>query len=592
MALTTRIARNVMVPALLALAALLNACGGGSSGSSPPPPPPPPPLTVVSISGAAQYEFVPANTNCNGLNFNGIQLRPIRRATIELIDAASDAVLDSDVTDDNGGYTLSVDASSNVFLRVRAELKATGAPAWDVEVRDNTSETQLALAQRPLYVLDGADFNAGTANSIRDITATTGWNASTSRYAGARAAAPFAVLDAIYTSMRLLLAEDAALAFAPLDAFWSVNNSPSGSPFPDGVDSGEIGTSFYQSGSGLFLLGQDGVDTEEFDDHVIAHEWGHYFEDVFSRSDSVGGAHAIGDQLDMRVAFGEGWATALAGMALDDPQYCDTLGAGNQSGFPINIESPGNIGTPGWYNELSVMKIVYDLWDDAVDGVDTVSIGFAPIYDVMTGEQADTPAFTSIFSFAEALTRLYPQHLDFVDALLAAEDITAGGITAYGDSETNDGPGSPTDVLPVFSAVIPDGTTMNICSNRQFDANVDGNKLSEYRFLRMRLDAAARLEFEILTNPIETGADDPDDDHDQSDPDILIYRAGQLQNQLEDGLPQGLSGDANQEIFTTPNALAAGDYVMSLVEFRYQDEESPADFPARTCFDVSVTALP
>ena len=586
MALTTRIA---IVPVLLALAALLNACGGGSGGSSPPPPPPPP-LTVVTISGTAQYEFVPANANCNGLNFSGTELRPIRRATIQLIDAASNAVLDSDVTNDNGGYALSVDASSNVFLRVRAELQATGAPAWDVEVRDNTSETQLDLAQRPLYVLDGADFNSGTTNSTRDVTATTGWNTSTSSYSGTRAAASFAVLDAIYESMRLLLAENPLLAFPPLDAFWSVNNSPTGS-FPDGVDSGEIGTSFYVSGSGLFLLGMDGVDTEEFDDHVISHEWGHYFEDVFSRSDSVGGAHGIGDQLDMRVAFGEGWATALAGMALDDPEYCDTLGAGNQSGFRINIESPGNIGTPGWYNELSVMKIIYDLWDDEVDGVDTMSIGFSPIYDVMTGEQADTPAFTSIFSFAEALKRLYPQHAAFVDALLEAEDITADGITAYGDTETNDGPGSPQDVLPVYTTVVPDGSTINICSNSQFDSNADGNKLSEYRFLRMTLAAAARLEVEIRTNPIETGPDDPDDDHDQSDPDIYIYRAGQIQNQFVNGEPQGLSGDANQEIFTTPNALPAGDYVMSLIEFRYQDEESPADFPARTCFDVRVTAL-
>jgi len=38
--------------------------------------------------------------------------------------------------------------------------------------------------------------------------------------------------------------------------------------------------------------------------------------------------------------------------------------------------------------------------------------------------------------------------------------------------------------------------------------------------------------------------------------------------------------------------LPAGDYAMSLVEFRYQDEESPADYPAETCFDVSVTAVP
>jgi hypothetical protein len=88
--------------------------------------------------------------------------------------------------------------------------------------------------------------------------------------------------------------------------------------------------------------------------------------------------------------------------------------------------------------------------------------------------------------------------------------------------------------------------------------------------------------------------DDPEDVRDQSDPDILILRNGVLQNQVvnEDDFPQGFSGDANKEIFTTPDALPVGDYVMALVEFRYQDEDSPQDFPERTCFDLTVTPAP
>jgi hypothetical protein len=69
-------------------------------------------------------------------------------------------------------------------------------------------------------------------------------------------------------------------------------------------------------------------------------------------------------------------------------------------------------------------------------------------------------------------------------------------------------------------------------------------------------------------------------------------RNGVRQNQVVDGNRQGLSGDANKEIFTTPEALPVGDYVMALVEFRYQDADSPPDFPERTCFDVAVTAAP
>jgi hypothetical protein len=208
----------------------------------------------------------------------------------------------------------------------------------------------------------------------------------------------------------------------------------------------------------------------------------------------------------------------------------------------------------------------------------------------MTGAQAATPAFTSIFSFAAALKSEQPASAPFIDALLQSAGIVASGITAYGDGETNDS--VSTDVLPVYTTVVPDGSTINLCSNRQFDSQADGNKLSEHRFLRMTVDAASAYTFAITTTPPIYGPDDPDDDRDQSDPDIFILRNGVVQNQVVMDDLQGLSGDANQEIFTTPNVLPAGDYVMALVEFRYQDEDSPVDYPAQTCFDVTVTAAP
>jgi hypothetical protein len=108
----------------------------------------------------------------------------------------------------------------------------------------------------------------------------------------------------------------------------------------------------------------------------------------------------------------------------------------------------------------------------------------------------------------------------------------------------------------------------------------------------MTIDTAAAYTFDIRTTTEMPTQDDPSDVRDQSDPDILILKAGQVQNELVDGDRQGFSGAANEEIFTTPNPLATGDYVMALTEFRYQDDESPADFPARTCFDVSVRPAP
>jgi len=379
--------------------------GGGGGGGG----------TSVTISGKAQYESPPPGPNCNGLDFNDVRLMPIRQATVQLRDAATDVVLDETVTNDDGDFELAGAADTSVYLRVRAELKRSGSPSWDVEVRDNVTSDPVALEQRPLYVLDGSAFNSGSTGQTRDLTATTGWDGTA--YTAPRAAAPFAVLDSVYKGMLLVLTREAQLAFEPLDVFWSVNNTATVGESQD-IDAGELGTSFYRTDNKLFLLGMADVDTEEFDDHVIVHEWGHYFEDTLSRSDSIGGAHAIGDRLDMRVAFGEGFATAFSGMALGSAQYCDTLGPSQAGGFGIDIEGQA-AGTPGWYNEISIMKLIYDLWDTDVDGADTDSLGFGPIYAVLTGAQATTPAFTSIFSFAEALKAENPVHEPFIDARIS-----------------------------------------------------------------------------------------------------------------------------------------------------------------------------
>ncbi|MEO0998101.1 MAG: PKD domain-containing protein, partial [Pseudomonadota bacterium] len=310
----------------------------------------------VTISGKAEYEFVnrAAATN-GGLDYGDIVERPIRGATVQAIRASDSSVLAATTTDGNGDYALSVPAATDVFIRVRAELKQAGTPSWDAEVRNNTANTGLALAQRPVYALDGAVASSGTADATRDLLAASGWGGSS--YTAVRAAAPFSVLDVVYSAVQLVLSVDADAQFAPLDAFWSVNNCPtSGVPF--NADTGEIGTSLYRSDiDSLFLLGCADDDTEEFDTHVIAHEWGHYFEDNFSRSDSIGGSHSGSQRLDMRLAFGEGWGNAVAGMILENPRYRDSFGPAQGASFEIDVESNAATNS-GWFNEFSVQSVI------------------------------------------------------------------------------------------------------------------------------------------------------------------------------------------------------------------------------------------
>jgi hypothetical protein len=539
----------------------------------------------VTVAGKVELEFALPNNNCRGLNFNNIDIRPMRAVTVQLIDD-SGAVLDTTVSGSDGAYSFAnVDANIDVRLRVRAELKRSGSPGWDVEVRDNTSDISSPLGSRPLYVVEFAPFNTGgTDTSGADFIAKTGWDTTTNSYTGTRAAAPFAILDAIYDGMQLVLTADASANFAPLDAFWSINNTLTS---PTNIDLGELSSSFYSSSiDSLFLLGDANTDTEEFDDHVSVHEWGHYFEDNFSRSDSIGGPHSIGQSIDPRLAFGEGWATALAAMALNEPQYCDTGVVGTSGGFGINTET-NNSGPQGYYNEMSVATLIYDLFDTNPDGADTGSIGFGPIFNVMTGPQRTTEAFTTLFSFATALrAEVSGADLALVDALLTAENVNLPNVTIYADNQTTF-PSGARDVDPVYTTIVPDGSVTNICTNSDFDNGRDGNKLSAHRFLKVTTSSRSTYTIRAEANPIPPPtADDPDPDdptlpRDRSDPDIFLWNNGSLVGLFNSGVDDVEEG-VTQNLF-------ADTYVISLQEWRYSDDDASSDFPEQICFDFSMT---
>ena len=589
----------------------LAACGGGGGDSGaptsppppvgsppppapPPPPTPPPPSGSVTLTGNLQYEFVPPNNNCQGLNFAGAFDRPMRGVTVQAIDASNpNTVLGSAASDENGNYTITgLPENTNVNLQVRAELKAgIGNTSWDVEIRDNfvagasdqDNPSNPPYRNGPLYVLDAGTFNSGTGIVTENVRADSGWTGVA--YTNPRAAGPFAIADAIYSGMRFIVDVDPNVDFDSLTAYWSVNNKLITSGALD-VTAGELTASFYRGGvRELVLTGDAATDTEEFDDHVTVHEWGHYFEDTLSRSDSTGGPHAIGDRLDARLAFGEGWATALAGMALAEPVYCDTGPAGAGTGFGIGSES-GSYDPRGWYDEISVVRFLHDLYDTETDGgADTISIGFGPIYDTMVGAQANTTAFTSIFSFASSLrSSLNAEDAAGLDAQLIREDMTPG-FDQWGVGENNNSNNAP-DVFPLYTDIPVDGTPVNICVNDQYDRfnggpERTGNKLSQRRYLRFNAASFATYRFTIDTTTDLQIVDDPDNPSDQSDPDLFVYQRGNL-------VSFGISGAANTESFDSQNPLPAGLYVADLQEFRFQDRDSPTNFPTRVCFDVSI----
>ena len=563
------------------------------------------PQEEVTITGKLFYEFVPPivrGSQCDGLNFDSTVERPIRQATVQLLDA-DDNVLATTPAGDDGSYSFSgIGAGIDVRLRVRAELKSAGLATWEVYIRDNVDdpENPLPLKERPVYVVQWQLFDTGIADiSNANFTARTGWSGSA--YTGVRAAAPFAILNAIYSAMELIVAVDSVASFERLDAFWSVNNKKV--PDNQNIDIGELTTAFYRSDlDALFLFGDESTETDEFDDHLVLHEWTHHFDDTISRSDSIGGSHFLGESLDLRLAFGEGFAHALAAIALAEPQYCDT-GAlpGGEGSFGFNTET-NDSGLQGWFNELSVATFIYDLWDtDSDNGADTGSIGFGPIYNTMAGPQKTTPAFTTIFSFAAEL-RATPTLSDadraFIDAQLNRENIDTPGVDIWGDSQTTTPSGAANDgrdLTPIYTEISTDGSFANVCINNDYMVEGDVNKISDWRYLRFEiLDlAAGRWKITAQANPVPPPTEDepieptpeepnPEQPRDRSDPDLYIWK---------DGIFVTSGRSAADDVEVIDSTFEAGIYVIEMQEWRHEDEGAASDFPPQVCFDLSMVEL-
>lgn len=418
------------------------AAGGGSGGAGGGQ------TGTFTVSGRVTYDFVPAPYNVatatGTLDFASSTQRPVRNAVVRVVEGTAVRAMTNTAAD--GAYSLTFTATSAGPLAVQV-LARTSTPA--ITVQDNT-------AANAVWAI-GAAVPAG--GGTLDLRATHGW-AGTRYDAARRTAAPFALLDAMYGAATAFTTARPALQFPALAVNWSPNNTTDTNGT---IAQGFIGTSYFEpSENGIYVVGKDGVDTDEYDNHVIVHEWGHFFEVAVSRSDSLGGNHSTGDVLDPRDSFSEGWCDAASGMLLGDPLYVDTYFTGGTiDAFGWDLENepnPTDDTSPGSFSEASVMRLIYDAWDPANEGAwDGTSLGLGPIADAFTNGHRTTSAFATLGSFVTALKAAPGVSAATVDTLLAHWNI--GPITT--DFGAGDGPlrAMYVDVaaLPLNQSVTLDG---------------------------------------------------------------------------------------------------------------------------------------
>jgi PKD domain len=483
----------------------------------------------VTITGKIRYARPPFNTSFPfGLNYAAATFEPARGVVVRALNAGVETVIATAMADQNGDYSLQVPGSTSIQIRpVAWLLRDSGQPLprYDIRVQDGVAGTP--------YSYTDAAFNSGSGTT-RNVDIPLNINAAGTA-TGPRASGPFAALDTTYQGMQLILGAAPQTNFPALIIDWGTQSS---------------GT-FFSSASPqrIALLANLATDTDEFDEHVVAHEFGHYIEQNFSRADNIGGSHGLGDKLDIRVAFGEGFGYAFAAIVLNDPDARDSYadnGTLRSSGFNIEDNPPAPSDPTGsWASESSVWSILYDLYDGGAEAGDQVALGFTPIWNVLTGPQRTTPAFTSVFSFMTSLKAAQPADDANMNTLLAAQNIVAAGMDIWGSTETNLPAGTNSvpsaAALPLYTVATVNGGPVVM---RTVNDAGTGNKLGNHRYVRFNNASQRNVTITLATsNPNAS-----------PDPDFLVWSGLSF-------IGASTSAPPGPEVRTFTN-LPAGNYVI------------------------------
>ena len=476
---------------------------------------------------------------------------PARGVMVEAVDATG--VVASAVTDSKGFYTLPVAAARQVQLRVQARLRSSDG-RWDVAVRDNTALGFPAAA--PMYALTSSAQTVPAEGMVLDLNAASGWTGSS--YGDVRAAAPFAILDQAYAAMQyvetvLADAGQAAIAFPALNIYWSPNNRSANGSYANG----DISTSNWSEATadkaeGLYILGKDGLDSDEYDTSILMHEWMHYFENKLSRSDSPGGLHALGDKLDMRVAWSEGMASAMSSAMRGSASFVDTLGVRQGQSSRFDVDTLPAVSDRGFFSERSVQYAVYQLSE--------LQSGAAAVFTTLLTDQKNTPAVTSIFSFAEGVKRRMAGNA----ASAIFSDIGLPGLStmdAWGSSvryATSFASG-----IPVVGQLLGGVAAAPICVSNQYGSF---NKLDRNRPVRLDVTTAGKWKIEVTaasSSPAAVAL-------------VHLYQEGKWKSPISKNPGGGVLANTYE--------LQPGTYVAMLMDESMYNGTAPAQL--HSCFDV------
>ncbi len=332
--------------------------------------------SLREVRGRAFYQKI--DLGSDGLDFGRPVMVPIRQARVDVFSQLTGEVFSVAGTDRYGSFRVLVPIGSEYALRAVSQSSESG-----LSVADNTNGGALYI------VSAGIPVETAPVLVARDEDRTSG---------------AFNILEVIRQGNEFLDDLGPDLSFPNVSIYWSPNNTA----VVGDAEQGQIGGTFFNPETNTaYILGDRASDSDEFDDAVILHEYAHLLATKFSRDDSRGGPHVLGDALDARVAWSEGWANFFAAWIRNSPIYRDSLGFGGASVLEYDLEENVPAGDqPGYWSEFSVHSTLWDLADSEPDTGDTSQLPFQAIWEAFLELSDDT--YVYVTSFLDRLTRMSP----------------------------------------------------------------------------------------------------------------------------------------------------------------------------------------
>ncbi len=326
-----------------------------------------PPAALADYTATGRFQYEDREFNING--FTGVVTpRPIRFANVLIM--AGNTQIATGATGVDGSFSVGVSGTAAQQITAICVTSSSQTPNIFFEVRAAANDS---------YNLNGDLYSVASALQIATGTTPVDFG-TTLATADTDAGKAFNIWDVVNDSLQFVASSSAAGGYPTqkLTVSWSSNQNRTGSFFA------------YDGTNRAIYVGV----IDYSDDTVIAHEFGHYIDNLYFKSDSPGGSHYLGDDTqDIRLSWGEGLATFLGCSSrkfkgYPTPEiYVSTDGKNLNFSYELeNLTGIAAIGSKtGSTNEVAVTATLWDITDtddDYPPGVGDHDPVYRPFGDV------------------------------------------------------------------------------------------------------------------------------------------------------------------------------------------------------------------